>query len=1048
MSNKMKTAYNIFTFFALLFLFNNLVHSQTFDVSLKWNGPNGNKLNDVYLLNSITALAVGDRGTFWKTTNGGNTWTLMEIPWTDDCMKVWMTDNSTIFVVTKDSADYYWRIRRSTDNGSTWTSKSIGTRAPNSAAMLTKDYGYFLSGYSIARTANFFYSASYYAISYPFTEVSIIDSMNIIASGYYNYLSRSVNGGTTWSTVNCGKAISGLTMIDSVGYAISSTNRKDLYKTTDRGNSFSLTYSFPDGLLKLSFSGRDTGFALTSNGREGSTIYKTVNGGTSWTAINDDMHLLTVSNFQKPGLIAVGSGGRIAYTTNSGSYWRSNNKIGYDLNCVEFPTKFTGYVGANDGVLYKFYNWGESYSKYIIYPVADIHTTLFLDSLTGFVAGEKGMIKKTTNGGSSFTDCQFPDTNSNITVLTPYRSDDSWYGFRMRVFLCNSAGKVYLSEDTCRTWNEVAVPNSDYIVDGDGIYFGSNSGNVYKYNTVNSTLSLSMTGVLVNKVRMGFRPSASYSGDNEAYAIDNSGLTAGKKFNYQWQTGERTITAAKCFLASSGRNFVTGDWGGISSAVESYAPGITGWEQIHTPTHASINSIAERTSSEYWAVGDDGTLLILKKNPAPQFTIALDTAYAVAGDTAVMNVDLDYLNSGFSSVQFSLYSSTDITLVGIDTAGTLVGKTKWNCFVNGSTSPAQFAAGGANDITTTGTLVRLKFRVNNGVVPKNIPVSVSALTVNNGTHSPNVSRDGVVKVVRYGDIDVNGVVQAYDASLILKHLVNYITLTPAQKKIADVSKDGTLSDVDASLIFRYVVGLIDSLPAPGTYLATGIVNMNDFNANAGQIINIPVSMTGVTGLMGLECSITFDAEKLEFTGATATGIASGFNIEHKVTSGKILLAAASQTDAGGSGESIILHFRVKNNALTGNTKVKIARMRLNENPEQFDVAESNINIITGLKDNKEIPTEYGLSQNYPNPFNPETRIDFAIPEVSMVSVQIFNSLGEKVGSLIEGEEAPGYYNLNWNAANHPTCIYIIKMTATSNSTGKSFTRIRKMILVK
>ncbi|MBK7868104.1 MAG: T9SS type A sorting domain-containing protein [Ignavibacteriales bacterium] len=1045
----MKTIYKILYRVSLSFLLVSSLFSQGFEVSWKWNAPNGNKLNDVFLYSSSYALAVGDCGTVWKTTNGGTGWSLMEVPWTDDCLKVWFTDANTIFIVTKDSNYNYCKVRRSTDNGVSWIARSLAsTSTGNNVAMFSGEYGFMLSGSYVSRTPNFFSSYTNYPVTYVFSEITLADSLNIFAYGYTTYLSRSSSGGISWTTINCGKSLTELTMIDTTGYAINKSNKKELLKTTDRGSSFSVAYTFAGTLQKLAFAGKDTGFALVTDGFENNTIYKTTNGGTTWLHLRSDLHLFSLHNYQKKSIIAVGSGGRIISSSNSGSNWRSSSKLGYDFNCITFPTYYTGFIGGNDGAFYKITEGGDYYSKLNLSTTRDINGMVFFDSLTGFIAGEKGMIKSTTNGGTSFVDYQLSDTTSNVVALDYVIYYDSWYGNVLKLFYCNSNGEVFISSDTCRTWTQLTIPDNDFIVDCDGIYFGSNNGNVYRYDVYSSAILVSLSGVLTNKVKVGYKASAYYTGDNEGYAVDYTGKTAAKEVGNPWQIGDEVQYGSQDFVIVYGRNFITGSTGSIFSAIDGYTPGIKNWEKISTPTHATIRSLAPRASNEYWAVGDDGVVLKIIANPSSSFQVSFDTAFTVAGDTAVMDVNLEYLSGSVSSLQFSINTSSDMSLVGVDTAGTLMGAKKWSCFTNGATQQAKFAAGGANDINSTGTLVRLKFRVNTGVSPKDIQTTVSALTINNGTHSPTILRHGIVKVVRYGDVDVNGTVQAYDASLILKYLVNYITLTGAQKKIGDVTKDGTLSDVDASLIFRYVVGLIDSLPAPGTYLASGSISMNDHNANAGQIINIPVTMNGVTGLMGFEGSITFDHQKLEFIGASATGIASGFTIEHKVTSGKILVAAASQQDAAGSGESVILQFRVKENAVIGTTQVKITRIRLNENAEQFDVAESNINILTGIKGEGSIPKEYELSQNYPNPFNPETRITFGIPEASIVTLEIFNSLGEKMTTLFSEERSAGYYNVNWNGMTFPTGIYIVRMTATSTESRKSFSQIKKMVLIK
>ncbi|MBK7868102.1 MAG: T9SS type A sorting domain-containing protein [Ignavibacteriales bacterium] len=858
-------------------------------------------------------------------------------------------------------------------------------------------------------------------------------------------MGRSTDGGLSWVHKTLSTRFSDLQMIDSVGYgANGNSGAYQVMKTTNYGSTWTAVYSnafmYPQ---KVNFINSTTGFILNYDIEDSSAIYKTTDGGTTWNILASEPYLQSIRSFGSSQIYGVGLGGRIAWSTNGGSSWYNNGKVAYDFNTICFLSEFTGFLGGSKGSLYKIESGGDYISKVYLATTKNINQIVFVDSMTGFIAGAKGLLKKTTNGGSAWIDLPF-DTLSSITAF-------SKYGYYSIVLIIgNESNKIFVSSDTAKTWNQVNLPSGKTVNKIAGKYIGTTDGTIYKYNEETASLEVSEQGVFSYISSLHYFQN-SYNTDAEILCLGGSGVTGVKSNSWppNWVIGANVSSEVYYIFGGSGRNFGFGYGGSfLYSPYSSANTDISSWEPVSTPTFGNYRAMAKRTDNEYWIVGDDGVVNRVIEKSIDEYKISFDTALTVSGDTAIMDVDLNLVSGDFSSMQFNIYYPTNIHIIGLDTVGTRMGTNKWSCSVNGALRPGKFAAAGARPISNTGTLFRLKYLVPDSIKPGYLFTTVTDLVINNGAFPAQITGQGAVRVIKYGDVDTNGTVQAYDVALILKHLVSFITLTREQKKIGDVSKDGTLSDVDAALILRYLTGYIDTLPAPGNYPATGTIVMNNYNANAGQIINIPVTMNGVTGLMGFEGSITFDHQKLEFIGASGTGIASGFTIEHKVTSGKILVAAASSQDASGSGESVILQFRVKENAVIGTTQVKITRLRLNENVEQFDVAESNINILTGIKGEGSIPREYELSQNYPNPFNPETRITFGIPEASTITLEIFNSLGEKMTTLFSEEKSAGYYNVNWNAMTFPTGIYIVRMTATSTESRKSFSQIKKMVLVK
>ena len=92
------------------------------------------------------------------------------------------------------------------------------------------------------------------------------------------------------------------------------------------------------------------------------------------------------------------------------------------------------------------------------------------------------------------------------------------------------------------------------------------------------------------------------------------------------------------------------------------------------------------------------------------------------------------------------------------------------------------------------------------------------------------------------------------------------------------------------------------------------------------------------------------------------------------------------------------------------------------------------------------PEEYTLKQNYPNPFNPMTTIEYSLPENAEVRIDIYNSLGELVSTLVNKTLEAGYQKTSFDASSLPSGIYIYQLKAKGQT--KTFVDSNKMLLVK
>jgi hypothetical protein len=94
----------------------------------------------------------------------------------------------------------------------------------------------------------------------------------------------------------------------------------------------------------------------------------------------------------------------------------------------------------------------------------------------------------------------------------------------------------------------------------------------------------------------------------------------------------------------------------------------------------------------------------------------------------------------------------------------------------------------------------------------------------------------------------------------------------------------------------------------------------------------------------------------------------------------------------------------------------------------------------------EIPYSILLHQNYPNPFNPGTTIEYSIPELSIVTLKVFNVIGEEVTTLINEEKNTGNYTAEFSAGSLSSGVYFYQLQTTGQA-GR-YKAIKKMLLLR
>jgi hypothetical protein len=104
-------------------------------------------------------------------------------------------------------------------------------------------------------------------------------------------------------------------------------------------------------------------------------------------------------------------------------------------------------------------------------------------------------------------------------------------------------------------------------------------------------------------------------------------------------------------------------------------------------------------------------------------------------------------------------------------------------------------------------------------------------------------------------------------------------------------------------------------------------------------------------------------------------------------------------------------------------------------------------LLLKVNGNPSMPKEFALGQNYPNPFNPVTRFTVEVPRNAVVEVAVYDILGRKVTTLMNGEQEAGYHTIEWNSTNSngqavASGMYFIRMASDD------FNAVRKVLLMK
>jgi hypothetical protein len=378
----------------------------------------------------------------------------------------------------------------------------------------------------------------------------------------------------------------------------------------------------------------------------------------------------------------------------------------------------------------------------------------------------------------------------------------------------------------------------------------------------------------------------------------------------------------------------------------------------------------------------------------------------------------------------------------------------WSYFISDSGNVVITAGAGADAVAGVGTLFNVQFAIDAQSSGGFFPVFITDAMFNEDEEAQFETDPGGVMVLGLGDVSMNGSVSAFDASLVLQHLVGMDTLSSDQEVLGDVTDDNSLSALDAAIILDYVVGLVDELPFDvGGTSAEGRFAISGGSVDPGEMFQVPITLTDGSSIRSFEMEFGYDPGALVYQSITwNTDVLSGLQVLDNQQEGIVKVSAAGMGSLA-SGELTLgwIEFQMDEFFNEYETSVTISRSRANERDVEIDgsvAVYTNATLVVSDWGDGGVPMEFALKQNYPNPFNPSTLIRYQLPEETNVTVAIYDIMGRMVRTLIASEsQLSGYRQVMWNATNDLGQPVSAGMYIYTIQAGE-FRQTRKMVLMK
>ncbi len=759
--------------------------------------------------------------------------------------------------------------------------------------------------------------------------------------------------------------------------------------------------------IGIHFVNPDTGWAVGDLG----ALIKTTNGGETWKTIetNTTLPILKIRSYNGQVVIASGYDGLILRSTDGGeTFQQIESGLGseFDLWGLEIVNDTLGWACGATALL-KTTDAGESWQTVNIRYTGVLWAVEFLTESYGFIAAD-GKVLRTIDGGEHWEIIQAGDDKSLyiIDIIDSLHIAAAGYGGT------SYRGKNLYSSDGGYTWINGGPLTFEPV--NDIKYVNRDTGYAVMYNTIarkTTNRGQEWTGI-----------QAAGEWELQFFKEENIGYSAGTGLRiYKTENGyenwQRLIindNFADVFFINEEKGFAISGVLSVFQGLYKTTDGGINWEGIPGPSGQDIlfldsltgfigsNVIYKTTDGgETWYIPNGG-----QGGAGRIFFVNETTGWAIRSK-------IIYKTTDRGENWFEQFTTSFGFFTGIHFADSL------NGWASG-TRPYKTTDGGNTWVQQTNTDIWLSDDVYFGNIDTGWIVKRTLNSSLLKTTDSGLSWNELPEII--------GAFSFHFFPNQLRWIINgshnYITEDGGLSFI-DITNEVPSSFNSFSAPFDYLgyaagsLGLILKYEDT-TYVTAPVFTVSENTINFGKV-EIGTTKTDSilisnTGSGSLEVTEIISSNQ-NFTFSPDTFILPKSEVTHLT-----IMFTPSDTSVQ-SGYIIITH--------NGSSS-----------PDTITV-EGKGDIVVGIKDEQKIPVEYKLDQNYPNPFNPETKINYIIPEETIVNISLFDVTGRKIEELVNEKKQPGFYTIEMKGDELSSGIYFYRL-----STSSGFSAVKKLTIIK